>query len=88
MNRIIDKLFNKKNKKHHWFEVRYIYSLDGYKKFDYVTQIGLTELKTSLDRRALKKIPLPLHKIKQTKKILCNGKLEVEIICNLGYFSK
>lgn len=74
--------------KYHWFEVKYVYTKNGNKCFDFVSQIGLTELKTTLDRRKLKKIAEPLHKLKNVKKFLNNGRFDIEIMCYLGYFSK
>lgn len=85
MSKIIN-LFDSKN--YHWYEVRYIYTKNGNKVFDFVSQIGLTELKTTLNRRKLKKITSPLHKNNNTKKFLNNGRFDVEIMCYLGYFSK
>lgn len=77
-----------KIKKYHCFEVRYVYTKNGNKHFDFVSQIGLTELKTTLNRRKLKKITGPLHKNNNAKKFLNNGNFDVEIMCYLGYFSK
>ena len=84
---MIKKLFNIK-KKFYWFEVRYIYTKNGYKVFDYVCQIGLDKLEDSINRRLLRKFPEPLHKNNKVKKMLDNGVLDIEILCYLGKFSK
>ena len=74
-------------KKYHWFEVRFVYTKNGTKILDWVRQIGLSELKLTLDRRKLKEgCHETLYK-NSTKKYLCNAKLDVEIMCYLGKFS-
>lgn len=78
-----------KPRKYHWYEVRYVYNnKKGQKQFDYVSQIGLTHQKETLNRRELKKITKPLHKESKVKNVLVNGFFNVEIMCYLGYFSK
>jgi hypothetical protein len=84
----VSSCFTSKSTNRHWFEVRYIYNKNGFKQFDFVSQVGLVSLDTTLDRRQLKKITTPLHKIPKVKKMLCNGQFDVEIICYLGRFSK
>lgn len=84
----VSSCFSSKNTNRHWFEVRYIYNKNGFKQFDFVSQVGLVSLDTTLDRRQLKKITTPLHKLPKVKKMLCNGQFDVEIICYLGWFSK
>lgn len=79
---------NKYSGQYHWFEVRYVYSKNGSIICDWVSQIGVREPKTTLNRRELKKIPEALHMDERVKNYLCNGKLDVEIICYLGRFSK
>lgn len=73
-------------KKYHWFEVRFVYTKNGTKILDWVEQIGIAELKFTLNRRRLKEGGhMTLYK--NAKKYLCNGKLDIEIMCYLGKFS-
>ena len=78
--------WNKNSGQYYWFEVRYVYTKNGSRILDWVSQIGVRELKTTANRRELKKIPQPLHKNKQIKKYMCNGKFDVEVICYLGRY--
>lgn len=80
--------WNKNSGQYYWFEVRYIYTKNGSRILDWVDKIGVRELKTTVNKRELKKIPQALHKDKRIKKYLCNGKFDVEIMCYLGRFSK
>lgn len=73
-------------RKYHWYEVRYIYNVKGNKVFDFVNEIGLSEKKTILNQRQVKKATKPLHKVKQVKNLLNNGQFNVEVMCYLGYF--
>jgi hypothetical protein len=84
----VSSCFSSKPKKYHWYQVRYIYNKNGLRKFDFVDEIGLSEQKTTLNKRKLKKICTPLHKLHKVKKMLDNGNFDVEILCYLGWFSK
>lgn len=84
----VSSCFSSKPKKYHWYQVRYIYNKNGVRKFDFVNEIGLSEQKTTLNKREVKKICMPLHKIKKVKNMLDNGNFDVEILCYLGRFSK
>lgn len=80
--------WNKHSGQYHWFEVRYIYTKNGNRILDFVSQIGVRDLKTTLNKRELKKVQQPLHKHTRIKDYLCNGEFNVEIICYLGRLSK
>ena len=72
----------------YWYHVRFIYKNKvGERLFDWTAEIGLSEKRTILKKRVVKKISLPLHKIKDMPKYLfCNGNLSVETITYLGWF--
>lgn len=78
------------SKKYYWYEVKFVYRDKRNSKimFDWKTQCGLKYQDTSLNKREIKKIVSPLHKDENIKRLLCNGKLDCEIICFLGRFNK
>lgn len=85
----IKSLFQKKQeKKYHWYEAEFKYSKNGRWIFSYVTQLGLADQSTVINKRALKKIVEPVHLRKGVKSSLCNGVFDVTVICYLGHFSK
>lgn len=81
-------LFPQRPKKYHWYGIRYIYKKNGIKIFDFANEVGLVEQKTILNRRKIKKLAGPLYRVPNAKPLLCNGNLDMEILCYLGYFSK
>ena len=56
---------------------------------DWVADVGLTQKRTILKAREIKKISVPLHKIKgMPKDLLCNGCLFFEPVAYLGWFKR
>ena len=82
-------LWNKRTNQYYWFQVKYTYrkSIGSTPIFDWSQAIGVRELKTMYDLRALKKIPHPLHTDSSLRRYLCNGVMGVEIICYIGKYS-
>lgn len=79
----------KKEEKYHWYQVKYIYKNKRNEEvFHYFKQIGVSDQRTILNHRKIKKIEFPLHKTNggSLKKELKNGKFYVEFIAYLGYF--
>ena len=74
----------------YWYSVRFIYKDKyGQKIMDWTADVGLTQKKTILKAREIKKIQLPMHKIKGIpKKLLCNGNLFFEPVTYLGWFKR
>lgn len=73
-------------KKYHWYEVRYVYRIKNVQIFDWKTQIGLSEQNNILNKRKLKKLVPPLHKMEKLLPYLSNGNLDIEITCYIGKF--
>lgn len=72
--------------KYYWYEVKYVYRTEHSGKilFDYKSIVGLRKQKTILNKRTLKKITTPLHIQNSTKRLVCNGNFDVEVVCYLG----
>lgn len=84
------KLINKLLGTRYWYQVRFIYKTqNGDRIFDVVWEVGLSKRSTVLNYRAIKKSFPPLHKIPIIpKNLLMNGKLNIEIVCYLGWIKK
>ena len=81
---IVRRLFPKK---YYWFQVRFIYSVDSRKLFDFVTEVGLESKETILQKRRIKKLTKPVHLREGIPKyMLKNGTFAVEVISYLGRF--
>lgn len=82
------KSFIKRPKKYHWYQVRCIYKINENKMFDFTFDAGLSEQKTILNKREIKKLCKPLHEFNKVKELINNGTLDLEVVCYLGKFSK
>jgi len=78
------------SKKYHWYEIKFVYRKrkNGRISFDFKKQCGFTHKTALLNKREIKKTISPLHKHKDIKPYLCNGKMDCEITCYLGRFNK
>lgn len=76
-----------KNKRYHWYQVRYRYVNKGGEIFNYVSDVGMTKQSDILNKRKIKKATPPLHEQPKVKKYLINAQFDVEVMCYLGYFS-
>lgn len=89
MKNIFKNLFTKK---YYWYEVRFIYKdKKGNKEIlNFVMEVGLTNQKDILNYRLVKKSMRPLHtgRLKDYKRYLVNGVLNIEVMCYLGRFSQ
>lgn len=73
---------------YYWFEVKFVYTKDNTQIMYWTNQLGVKKLKSMANKRALAKAMQPLHKNEKIKKYLCNGELNIEVICYLGRYSK
>mgnify|MGYP003633486220 CR=1 FL=1 len=76
-------------KKYYWYEIKMVYrhNISGERLFDWTSQVGLKHQDTSLSKRKIKQIGQLWHKDKSIKKLLCNGRLDCQIVCFLGRFN-
>jgi hypothetical protein len=73
----------------HWYRFKLQYKdKDSQNLFYYTTSYGLKDVESILDHRSVKQT-VPLHLVNGIPKhLLCNGKLELEPLCYLGFFKK
>lgn len=80
--------WNLKTNQRYWYNLKYTYSKKGVVKSEWYAQIGLLDKRDVLNGRELKNVT-PLHKISFKNQLdLCNGQLQVTVLCYLGRFSK
>lgn len=72
----------------YWYNVKWVYKVNGQMVFNFQEQIGLRSKSDILNHRRLKKILQPLHKYESMRKMLFNGVLICEDFSYLGRFSK
>ena len=83
----IIKWFNTKTNRRYWYRVKFIYkNKQGVVVWDVTSNRGLTKRKYITNHKLLAKSMNISELAKQHNLPLCNGTLDVEPICYLGYF--
>lgn len=82
-------MFRKKSSKQHWYQMKFIYRVDGNDRFEMTMGIGFTNQADVFEHRKIKKSILPLHLNHLVpKNRLANGVILVEPVAYLGYFKR
>lgn len=78
--------FNIKTGKRFWYSIKITYIKDAKEIFYFTSDIGIASKRDILDHRGIGK--QFHHRIthKSTKNRLCNGNLQITILCYLGWF--